>query len=150
MTSEDIKRLRALCEATTQPGPWTVMVNDPGKGGDGHSVVVDGNGFWVADCGVAPDEAALIAAARTALPALLDEVERMRGVWDRGVAEMTRTTYAQVALVTNRLHETETERDRLRALLREACGVASIANEELKSGIVHADIERIRCEGGLE
>lgn len=78
MTPDDIKRLRALCEQATQPGPWTVNVNDIGKDGDGHCVVLDAHGMWVADCGNAPADAAFIAAARSALPALLDECEALR------------------------------------------------------------------------
>lgn len=83
MTPDDIKRLRALCEQATQPGPWTVNVNDIGKDGDGHCVVLDAHGMWVADCGNAPADAAFIAAARSALPQLLDECESLRRERDR-------------------------------------------------------------------
>ena len=75
----DLSKLRAIAEANSQPGPYSVITNDAAKGNDGHSIVLDANGMWVADCGIAPDAAAHVAAfdPSTAL-ALLDEVERAR------------------------------------------------------------------------
>jgi hypothetical protein len=89
MTDIDIAAARALCDAAT-PGPWV-------GGWEGQSFVVratDGSevtrqtfavGFgedWASDafrddCDNA--DAAFIAAARDLVPALLDEVERLRG-----------------------------------------------------------------------
>jgi hypothetical protein len=40
-------------------------------------------GMWVAECGNAPNDAAFIAISRTALPALIDEVSRLRGEVER-------------------------------------------------------------------
>lgn len=57
MTEEEIKRLRALCDAAT-PRPW------------------EANSFT--DAGFMALDAAFIAAARDAVPALLDEVVRLR------------------------------------------------------------------------
>lgn len=77
---------RAVCEAAT-PGPWrngiggVVQLSDAGKGypldyypGCADVVTTDG-----ADSVVATEnDLEFIAAARTAMPALLDEVERLR------------------------------------------------------------------------
>lgn len=51
------------------------------------------------------------------------EVEEVKAAWDRGVGELTKASYAQVSLVTNRLHETEAELYAARALanIKEAC-----------------------------
>ena len=72
----DIKRLRELCEKAT-PGPWTVI------GEDSWNV----KGFPQVEMNT-PDvhyfpvhndaDAQFIAAARTALPEALDEIERLR------------------------------------------------------------------------
>lgn len=40
-----------------------------------------------------------------------EECERLKAAWDNGVAELMKSSYAQVSLVTNRLHDVETERD---------------------------------------
>lgn len=84
MTDADIKRLRALCEAAT-PGPWTAQtvcdtdsddwcaVGPTHLYADDDPAVDDGDPHPAAEA-----DAAFIAAARTALPALLDEVEGLR------------------------------------------------------------------------
>jgi hypothetical protein len=73
----DIEGLRKIIAAATQPGPWST-----------HKVeteysVLDANGFWVAECGPAPHDAALIAVSRVALPAALDELEVARAALKR-------------------------------------------------------------------
>lgn len=89
MTNEEIARLRALCEKAT-PGPW----KQSWMWVDKHSMPMcveqdDGSGDGPAVCRVdeyderGPADAEFIAAARTALPAALDEIERMRGVLER-------------------------------------------------------------------
>lgn len=75
MTPAEIAELRRLCEAAT-PGPYSVR-HGRDQASDVYTVL-DGNDMWVADCGNAPQDAAFIAAARAALPAALDEVERLR------------------------------------------------------------------------
>lgn len=78
MTHERIAELKALCDAAT-PGPWRQ---------DYERVI--GNGEWIEDVATAVytgpprfheqrfHDAALIAAARTALPEALAEIERLR------------------------------------------------------------------------
>ena len=78
MSTEDIAALKELCEKAT-PGPWEV-VKDADKGFDvwqveGTYVAVGTIGGAVED---EPD-AEFIAAARSAVPALKAEVERLRG-----------------------------------------------------------------------
>ncbi len=77
MTDDVIARLRALHEAAT-PGPWF--------GGPGESVYAGEEhprGSYIADTfGVGGDDAALIAAMRNALPALLDVAEAARDFAD--------------------------------------------------------------------
>lgn len=68
------KALREAAERATQPGPWSVIQQDP-DGGAPASIVLDDNGMWVADCGTAPHDAAFIALANPAtVIALLDLV----------------------------------------------------------------------------
>lgn len=80
----DYKALRALCEAAT-PGPWSV---DHYEETDDWCLRADNAtipGNSIADAGgfsYKPD-AAFIAAARTAIPELLDEVERLRAALER-------------------------------------------------------------------
>lgn len=83
MTPGRIAELRALAAAAT-PGPWGIYV-------DGLSVMARGN--LVTDLHqrgpLAKDDAAFIAAARSALPEALDHIEQLRGIngdLGRGVA----------------------------------------------------------------
>lgn len=83
MTREERERLRRLAEAAT-PGPWVVR-----NWHDWSSVIHEG-ASWRAVAGrIGEDlaepkdgqrslDAAFIAAARSAVPALLDEVDRLR------------------------------------------------------------------------
>lgn len=136
MTRPDLERLRALCEAAT-PGPWcSASVPDlssrediirmlaeqwvcgpdsveneclhvlAGRGEDERSACVTGNG---------PDRRAnarFIAAARNALPALLDEVEWLRAENDRLRAVIRRGDEVdpQACALCPRLHETICDR----------------------------------------
>lgn len=78
MTPEEIRRLRALCEAATR-GPWVVERSDDGAGlwcvchpeTVCYSTTVAN--FFEGD----KENADFIAAARSALPTALDEIERL-------------------------------------------------------------------------
>jgi hypothetical protein len=71
LSPADLAALRALCEKATKP-PW--MEGTAGQTGVVH---YDGDDVThVATCH--PDNAAFIAASRTALPRLLDELESAR------------------------------------------------------------------------
>jgi hypothetical protein len=81
----DVQRLRELCEKA-EPGPWTVVTHDGRKniGIDSAEVsAMDHGGVvanlhitaWKQDKRDARPSAAFIAAARTAIPACLDEIE---------------------------------------------------------------------------
>lgn len=63
----DIAKLRALCDAAT-PGPWVNGEDELAESPDGFYFTWEGR----------DSDAALIAASRTAVPSLLDEVERLR------------------------------------------------------------------------
>lgn len=71
---EQLAAWRAVTAAATE-GPWTLLTR-----ATDDLAVLDANGMWVAEIGEAPDDAAFIATARTAVPALLDEVERLRNL----------------------------------------------------------------------
>jgi hypothetical protein len=84
----DVQRLRELCEKA-EPGPWTVVTHDGRKniGIDSAEVsAMDHGGVvanlhitaWKQDKRDARPSAAFIAAARTAIPACLDEIEDLR------------------------------------------------------------------------
>ena len=87
MTPERIAELRALCENAT-PGAWTSNINDYGDlihAGNMLVAEIRGWGHLTGKLGLSEDEVtkiqdancALIAAARTALPELLDALEAM-------------------------------------------------------------------------
>lgn len=80
MSPERIAELRALCNAKVTPGPWeahgdSVIASHPTN--LDQAPVVHTDGFWFPR--EAGANARFIAAARTALPELLDEIERLRG-----------------------------------------------------------------------
>jgi hypothetical protein len=94
MTTEEIERLRRLCEKAT-PGPWEWY----GRSGDAYLVAPKAGGKWIMDDGSAGGEynpylkpndpdAQFIAASREAVPTLLDEVERLRDVLSLVEAEL--------------------------------------------------------------
>lgn len=93
MTPDEITRLRTLCTAAT-PGPWRAeKYSDHSHGAqictpngeyvahfEGSAICISSNPKhcwertkWKATC-----DAKFVAAARTAIPALLDEIERLR------------------------------------------------------------------------
>lgn len=94
MTEDELSRLEALCEAATEvPWEWGQRTDDgstapPTFTARDITVRPKGehpHGSWIADCGRWHDSegeanAALIVAAVNALPALIAEVRRLRGV----------------------------------------------------------------------
>jgi hypothetical protein len=99
MTIDDaeLARLRALCEAAT-PGPWS-----KGDGKNNARWVVMGH--YVPICSTELSHAPIgqgqesnvefIAASRTALPQLLDEVERLRGLLEETLPFLTHAHWCQ-------------------------------------------------------
>lgn len=87
LTDADLDQLDALAEAAT-PGPWHYNPNGKGVEGDGwvrasdrgHEFDVVTETYW------RKEDAAFIAAARLAIPALVAEVRRLRGVASAAVA----------------------------------------------------------------
>jgi hypothetical protein len=83
MTKAEIQRLRKLCHAATC-GPWDRASRGPiNLIVDPDGLVVIGTVATIADCTESPDahreaNVAFIAAARTALPVALDEIERLK------------------------------------------------------------------------
>ena len=79
LTDEEIEEIRGRVEAATE-GPWRACV--PVKGRMVTQVigrdVLGNSGVRVADYVVRPDDTGFIAHARTDIPRLLDEVERLR------------------------------------------------------------------------
>jgi hypothetical protein len=89
----DTKSLRALAIAATQPGPWTVIRQDP-DGGAPSWIVLDADGMWVADCGAAPDDAAFIATASPdVVVSLLDQLAAVSAARDE-LADLARDGHA--------------------------------------------------------
>lgn len=75
ITDDELKAARALCDAAVE-GPWDRLEGD-------ESNIVDANGMHVCRTmepskGDPDHEAAFIAASRTLVPRLLDEVERLK------------------------------------------------------------------------
>lgn len=116
MTAIDYDALRELADRAT-PGPWEVNVGDL----DGDITVHHNQGVRasVAWFGMAPapysrEDAAFIAAARTALPALLDENTALQARATRAEAERDewRQTAQEERGATLDLLEVVKERDR--------------------------------------
>jgi hypothetical protein len=130
MTADELKRLRELCDAAT-PGPW--QNDNPGI--SRHWSVDDacqesvielrGASSWSGCdhrlfCKSADGD--LIATARTALPALLDEVERLEFQF-RGAADLNRTVIlkcdklrADVERLSSLADRAYSENERLRTI----------------------------------
>lgn len=150
LTAEDIKAARELVEKATR-GPWFVQEQrhyaDPTRSRlnvmytatDAHNL---GAKFSLArvelfGSGNGNDEgnAAFIAAARTLVPALLDEVERLT----KHCADLAGDI---AALESGRMwHEAATERERIRSLLAEAC-------DHLETEGLDETAARLRQQGG--
>lgn len=84
MSNVDVEALRGLLAEAT-PGPWRLEVDE--SWGDKDTSVVSDKGVICCDTqyyptAVAPNDQALIAAAITALPAILDELTRLRAFRD--------------------------------------------------------------------
>lgn len=75
MDEAELKRLRALVDAATE-GPWWSQEHNDKHGEDAD---VMANGCCITS-EMNTENARFIAAARTAVPALLDEVERLKAV----------------------------------------------------------------------
>jgi len=90
MTDEQLAAIRAMCAAAT-PEPWIIghVLIHP----DMHRSVHDADGLMLANCDLRNRPAAdtevnvaFIAGSRAAVPALLAEVERLRGLLSSGAA----------------------------------------------------------------
>lgn len=126
----DIEALRAICGAATQPGPWVAVTQD------GNTTVVDAHGMWVADCGAAPRDAEFIAAARTAVPESLDEIEQLRKERDEVAAAREQ---GLVALESYRLAGKRWVEEKVRLEVEQ-----NILGEIIKRG--EADYESLAAE----
>ena len=85
MSPDDIKRFRELSSRAT-PGPWVAETAQEHRGADGMWWVRSGGGWRTEGSKLllrdaAKEDLEFIAAARTALPAALDEIERLRAAW---------------------------------------------------------------------
>lgn len=127
MTTDDLQNLRALCEAAT-PGPWkpNVWIETDGDEwratGPGHDEHAHDYGSEPGgpDEKAAQRDAAFITASRTALPALIEEVERLRRVRAATQRELERWKHGQ-QIEGDYVCPDSLEADRLRTLLVEAC-----------------------------
>lgn len=83
VTDDEIKRLRALCDAAT-PGPWyrECEIDEDVWCGTGGKCFLARPVIGCMDSDMA-DDAAFIIAARDAVPALLDEVAQLTGIVKR-------------------------------------------------------------------
>ncbi|MFN7185996.1 MAG: hypothetical protein ACK5VE_06490 [Alphaproteobacteria bacterium] len=96
MTEQELADLDALAAAAT-PGPWEQIDS---------RAYSSGTGLQVCLCNETDADAAFIAAARTAVPALVAEVRRLRGVvreaWDESANVPWACTFAE-SLVAKKL-----------------------------------------------
>lgn len=142
----DRKELRRLCEAAT-PGPWewwgdglldsvergpVLEVGDDGKAYGLHSAVLVHN--W--DESAKAANKALIAAARTALPALLDALEEQEA--------MTSALNGDVTELGQKLEAAEAREKNLLA------AVKNIAKQRLHAEIADCDPDELDWLSGYE
>lgn len=81
MTTEELQRLRELCDQAT-PGPWAARPTNAGTG------LFTPSDEWICwEWDIENHNAAFIAASREALPKLLDEVERLKKIIARELSE---------------------------------------------------------------
>ena len=87
----DLDALKRLCEQAT-PGPWAVRPSYH-DGEDFEDVISHGHGNLnvCADCSPDTTDAELIATARTEMPALIAEVERLLKVAEAALAVRDKT-----------------------------------------------------------
>lgn len=79
LTNADLDAWERLAEAAT-PGPWRMQTAACDHPDADEHVAIKGGGRLVVPCVEEPADAALFAAARLAIPALVAEVRRLRGV----------------------------------------------------------------------
>jgi hypothetical protein len=82
MTKEQLQGLKDLCSAAT-PGPWTIHPDEDCQYNDVYTIR-NAKTYSIGEA--LNTDAAFIAAARTALPELIAEVERLQSVWDEVLA----------------------------------------------------------------
>lgn len=131
ITDDEIKSARALCDAAT-PGPWKHV-----RGPAARDVLYDANGRellftsneYYARADLEENDAAFIAAARTLVPRLLDEVEQAR----RELSEAHDIANDQIRQRTNLAAFVEGEAWRmaaLRAVLADAMALLDTVNPD--------------------
>lgn len=103
MTEIEINGLRALCDLAT-PGPWFVR-EEPDA--EGMAIIEDGRTNGLCPIHTEQHDAPFIVAARAALPALLDEIERLTLERDRfdGAAQVNALAAEQAREEAERLRE---------------------------------------------
>lgn len=128
LTDDEIKRLRALCDAAT-PDPWTVVSSKPPNVQYLHAPGMGINPCVAKlhDCANGVDNAAFITAARAAFPALLDECERLRMVYE--AAKEWRAGDSDEIDILNPEHEALLMRNNER--LKDAIDTALVAEAKL-------------------
>ena len=129
--TDDIKRLRELCDAAT-PGPWA---EQHWKGAP-DGCVYAGN-EWIANASI--ENAALIAAARTALPALLDRLEAVERERDEAKAACRSWATAHDEAII-------ADRDTLKARLERA----EQAETKAVTHVQHLERQLAACKAELE
>ena len=128
----DLAKLRVRADAATQPGPWSVSVVRH-QARDIYTVL-DANGFWVADVGAAPDDAAFIAAASPDVVLELLDLCELRG--------------SEVAKWAHESGTAKGERDRLSGLVKDAALRDMVWATRLLEACDIAD-QLISARGGL-
>ena len=140
ITDDEIKAARALCDAAT-PGPWKHV-----RGPAARDVLYDANGRellftsneYYARADLEENDAAFIAAARTLVPRLLDEVERLR----TALAEAVDIANDQVRQRTNLAAAVEGDAWRM-AALRSALAEAVDALNDVNPDYSRDEWERL-------
>ena len=135
ITDDEIKAARALCEAAT-PGPWTARFDEYviGDNVSARVSIRNDDGAWVDSERTIVNEsmrgdAAFIAAARTLVPRLLDEDERLKAA----LAEAVDIANDQVRQRTNLAAAVEGDAWRM-AALRSALADALDALDAIAAG----------------
>ena len=144
ITDDEIKAARALCEAAT-PGPWTARFDEYviGDNVSARVSIRNDDGAWVDSERTIVNEsmrgdAAFIAAARTLVPRLLDEVERLKAA----LAEAVDIANDQVRQRTNLAAAVEGDAWRM-AALRSALAEAVDALNDVNPDYSRDEWERL-------
>lgn len=119
MTPEELRAIRERCEAASA-GPWHGAVPACGHEHDPDEdacAIEDASGAVVASCVGRDHDFRFVMHARTDVPAMLDEVERLRGIHPSSLTDVLTALEDDRDAAIRERDEARAEVERLRAII---------------------------------